>query len=191
MSNPCRALFVFIVVSVLGAPAGAQWMSQEFHLKAGWNAVFLEVTPHPAECDLQFQGLPIRSVWTHDPRFSAVEFIQDPGELTPDLPEWQFYAPPASPYSFATNLFILQAGTAYLIDATEAATWNVVGQPVLTRQTWNPDGYNLDGVCDNPASPCHEVQGFLVFEGFGSGRAASTGRDPHPVGHRRWRSVGL
>lgn len=138
---------------LLAPPVQAQWVTQTVSLRVGWNAVFLEVEPYPPQCDQQFAGLPINSVWTYDSRFSPVEFVQDPGELSPDLPEWRFYAPPVSPHAFATNLFVLQAETAYLIHASAAATWNIVGQPQLGKTSWKAGSYNLVGFPVDPAQP--------------------------------------
>jgi len=143
-----EVLLVFAVV-----PASAQWVRQTIPLEPGWNAVFLEVQPSPAQCDLQLQSLPVLSVWAYDPRFSAVEFVQDPSELSPDIPAWRVYFPPGHPQSALTNLFILQAGMTYLIHTSSQATWTVVGQPVLARQRWKPDGYNLVGFWVNPDNP--------------------------------------
>jgi hypothetical protein len=151
-----RRLRIVLLISLLNATsfrAAAQWVAHTINLEAGWNAVYLEVEPYPAQCDLQFQGLPINSVWSYDPRFAGPEFVQDPAELSVDNPAWRFYFPPDHPSAFATNLFILGAGKAYLISAAQNTVWNVVGRPVVTQQRWKPDGYNLTGFSVDAANP--------------------------------------
>jgi len=148
-----RILIWIGAICLIGVPASAQWTTQTISLNAGWNAVFLEVEPYPVQCDSIFENLPISSVWTCDQRFSSVEFIQDLSELSPELPEWRCYFPPDDSRSFMTNLYILEAGRAYLVEADQATTWEIVGKPRLTRQQWKPGQYNFVGFWIDPANP--------------------------------------
>jgi hypothetical protein len=60
-----RKVHVAAVVGVFcTTPARAQWVEKSFELEAGWNSVFLEVDPAPAEADLLFAGQPFAAVWT-------------------------------------------------------------------------------------------------------------------------------
>lgn len=145
--------FSLIFLFFVSSQASAQWLEQVVELRAGWNAVFLEVEPYPAQCDDQFQGIPVQSVWTADRRFNSVEFIQDPGTLAPGVPSWRHYFPPDDLRAAATNLFALEANTAYLIQVSEDTTWTVTGKPRLTNQAWRPDQYNLTGFFVDPANP--------------------------------------
>lgn len=146
-------LFVLIASPFLPSRCEAQWIEQTIELKAGWNAVFLEVEPFPAECSIQLLGLPIKTLTTYDPNASSVEFIEDPSKLVPGLPDWRFYFPQNDPRSFATNLFVLQAATAYLIECSAPATWKIVGRPLFVPQKWKPNSYNLVGFPVDPANP--------------------------------------
>ncbi len=49
-------------------PAPAQWIQRTYELGAGWNSVYLEIDPAPAQADVLFQGLPVTSVWMPRPR---------------------------------------------------------------------------------------------------------------------------
>lgn len=142
-----------ILSLIFAISAHAQWTTQSISLAAGWNAVFLEVEPYPAQCDTIFRDIPIASVWTYDQRFSSVEFIQDLSQLTPKMPQWRRYFPPGAPRAFTTNLFILESGRAYLIEATQSAVWNITGKPRLTRQQWKPGEYNFTGFWIDPGNP--------------------------------------
>jgi len=43
------------------------------------------------------------------------------------------------------NLFILEAGRAYMIQSEGDAVWEVTGRPRLVRQKWKPNEYNFVG----------------------------------------------
>lgn len=153
MSSHKKLCFILLAMSLPVLTASAQWVTQAVHLRAGWNSVFLRVDPYPNRCEIQFKGLPIESVWTFDPRFSSVQFIQNPSELTPEIPEWRSYFPPNRPKALKTNLFILRAGRCYMIKVSEDATWTVKGRPLLMDQEWKPDAYNLVGFYVDPQNP--------------------------------------
>ncbi len=146
-------LSIFVLIVCGGQWASAQWVTQSIELQAGWNAVFLEVLPYPAQCELAFDGVPIESVWWLDQHFSSVQFIQDPDQLDSANPEWRCYFPPDRPESFASNLYILQANQAYMIKAATATVWDVKGTPVWGRMEWNPGNYNFTGFHADPENP--------------------------------------
>ena len=125
----------------------AQWAEQSFTLKPGWNAIFLEVTPDPNQCDDVFAGLPVLSVWRWNPRTSSVEYIQNPDTLMPEQPQWLVYFPPSQAEKFLTNLFTVQGGKAYLINlgGDEDVEWTVIGRPCLPKINWKPNSVNLVG----------------------------------------------
>lgn len=167
--NYCPAIIV--VLLLLAGEANAQWRTQTINLEPGWNSVFLEVDPYPSLCNLQFEGLPINAVWTWTPSFSTVQFIQDPGDLLPETPDFRVFYPLEQPRSVLNNLVSLQAGKPYLIEATEATTWTVKGRPLLSEQKWVPDSYNLVGFWVDENSP----------PSFGDWFASSTGHTPLDV----------
>lgn len=151
--RPTLILLCLAAMVTLPNEGRSQWIEQTIDLKPGWNAVYLEVEPFPAECSIQLLGLPVATVATYDPDSSPVEFISDPSTLVPGLPDWRFYFPKDDPRSFATNLYVFQAGTAYLIECTEPATWKVTGRPLVLPQAWKPDSYNLVGFPVDPDNP--------------------------------------
>ncbi len=144
---------IFFVVFFCSNPIYAQWTSQTIEVNKGWNAIFIEIEPYPSKCVDQFIDKPIRSLWTYDQRFTTVQFVQDPNELEPDTPKWRVYYPPAFDHSFETNLFTLQAGTPYLIEADQAFTWTIVGKPKFVQQKWHPESMNLVGFYVDESNP--------------------------------------
>lgn len=143
------------VLLALSAPAFAQWKTQTISLRPGWNAVFVEVQPAPAEPADVFRDIPIESVWMWNRTFSPVQFIEDVDELVPGQPDWLVYLPPSAAPTEFTNLFAIQGGRAYLVKLGGSApvTWNVTGTPVARPTDWLADSYNLVGFYVDPTSP--------------------------------------
>jgi hypothetical protein len=145
--------FVWVL---FGTPTYGQWVERSFDLHAGWNSVYLEVDPAPAEADLLFQGKPFAAVWT----FAPDQLIEGPPDcVDPDDPScvprldsrWRVWVPPAAPGRIGISLRVLRGGHVYLIKATEPFTWAVTGKPSGARTAWRT-GYNLAGfhVVDDP-----------------------------------------
>ena len=64
MNKPRRnGLLGFLILTAGGAPALGQWVEQSFDLQVGWNSVFLEVDPMPADADTLFANTPVEAVW--------------------------------------------------------------------------------------------------------------------------------
>jgi len=94
MEKNLRTLFVSAILLVtLAHEARAQWTTQSIQLHGGWNAVFLQVQPEPADCDTALGGLPVESAWAFNRRSAPVQFIQDVSNLAPGNPDW----PPPPP----------------------------------------------------------------------------------------------
>jgi hypothetical protein len=140
-------LFAWLLCA-LPHEAQAQWVQQQFVLKPGWNAVFLEVNPAPAECDALFAGLPIESVWDWNRTMDPVQFVQDPGTLIPGAPGWLTWFPPTGSLASQASLFVLRDGRPYLIklaDNAPATTLTVTGRPSLRRIQWQVGRANFVG----------------------------------------------
>src|SRR5262245_58394816 len=70
-------LLAVVALSSLASTSLAQTATQEFNLRAGWNAIWLEVEPSRTEIGAVFTNLPIFSVWTYVPNGGTVQFIRD------------------------------------------------------------------------------------------------------------------
>ena len=148
-----RMITALGVVLCVAGPALGQWQTQSIMLNPGWNAVYLEVEPEPADCQTAFAGVPIESVWAWNKEFSPVQFIQDPGTLRAAQPEWLTYFPTNHPQAFLATFFNLVGGRAYLVKLSGKAvptTWTITGTPLVPRTTWVPDSYNLVGFVVDP-----------------------------------------
>ena len=164
-----------IVLSMTSASSAAyaeSVVTQTFTLHPGWNAIFLEVEPNPKDMASAFNGIPISSVWTWNPRGLAVQYIQNPSEALIKQSDWRAYFPPSrGEDAFLTNLFNLQANRAYLVEVTGSnnVTWTVSGVPSLKRREWIPNSFNLTGFAVDPDSP-------PVFGAFFTDSKAHTGQ---------------
>lgn len=140
---------LWLAVIIIGPTSvcQAQWTTQQLTLTPGWNAVFLEVQPQPADADLVFGGLPVESAWEWNRLGSPVQFIQDPSKMVPKAPEWATWFPATSPERFLANLFEINGGRAYLIkvSGTASVLWSVKGIPTRPEGVWKPDSFNLAG----------------------------------------------
>src|SRR5262245_18995806 len=130
---------------LLGVNSGSAQTAQQFNLRAGWNAIWLDVEPRTAEIGAVFTNLPISSVWTYVPNGNAVQFIRDQNEASFNDPVWLRYFPPSRPEAFANNLSAIHAGRAYLVNLSGAATLTVSGRPAIKQATWQANSYNLRG----------------------------------------------
>ncbi len=184
-----RFLWVLaICLLYVSAPvlAPGQWISQHFTLHPGWNAVFVEGQPDPADCDVLFDGMPIESVWFFNNRVSYVQFTEDPNEMVAQSPEWMVYYPPRSQNRDATELYKLIGGRAYLIKVTgtESIEWSVTGSPIVPRHIWVADAKNFTGFPVDRENP-------PTFAKFFSSSAAHSGQPVYRLNQTtgKWEEV--
>lgn len=166
-----RGLAVLAFLSAVFS-ASAQWTTQTIPLKPGWNAVYLELDPEPAECDSQFAGLPVESVWAWNRKFTSVQFIQDPDKLVPGQAEWLTWLPATHAAETLGNLFLLRGAQPYLIkvqDGAAAFNWVVTGRPRLPSIDWLSDSFNFVGFSVSAVAP-------PTFQSFFGGSTNQAGK---------------
>lgn len=137
--------------------AHGQWLERTHPLQAGWNAVYMEVDPAPAEADALFAGLPIEEVWARSARLGVdgPPDCADPNDpdCVPDVSSsWDVWLPPSDPRRVVTNLRLIDGGQVYLIRAAAPTVLTLTGTPNGSVAMWK-SGYNLAGghVEDDPA----------------------------------------
>lgn len=159
------------VLSPPGAVRAGALAEQTISLHPGWNAVFVEVQPESARPEAVFQGLPLASVWGWIPRATSVQFLRNPGEQLLREQGWHVWFPAASGKAALGNLFAVRANRCYLIEVAGDAdvTLTLRGEPVLRRDPWIPDSFNLTGFPVDPAGP-------PTFAALFAGSAAHAGQ---------------
>ncbi len=136
-------------------PAEDGVYTQTFELRPGWNSIFVEVQPEPADVENLFAGVPIESVWGWFPPPGGVTAVPDPGEGLRQLTGWRGFFPRPRPEALLTNLFALEANRAYLVKlgGAEPVTVTVAGKPVIVPLEWQPDSFNLVGFHVDSGAP--------------------------------------
>ncbi len=158
----CR-LGAIVVAVVLFAvvEAQAQLVEQAFELKTGWNAIFVEVDPNPADLDFLLEGVPVTSIWSHDETALASRSVScDEGAdsiscLQTTTTGWRVWYAPNQPERIIQSLRSLIGGKVYLIKATKPATWTIRGRPNAAISRWSK-GFSIGGfhvVEDQQVSP--------------------------------------
>ena len=140
---------VVLLGLVVGAvSAQAQWVSQNFALQAGWNAIYLHVQPEPRALDVAFTNLPVDMVYKWQRPEAAIQFDVDPGNPFPRPGDWQTWYPPVSDRQFLSSFGDLLANQAYYIHVTNVSgcALNLKGTPVLNSYTWPGNAYSLYGL---------------------------------------------
>lgn len=129
--------------------------TQTFELQPGWNSIFVEVLPEPADLDAVFHGLPIESIWGWFPPSGAIDFLDDPSTGLEKVEGWRGWFPRPRPEALLSNLFGIEVNRAYLVElgGSVPVTVTVTGRPVNLDLEWVPDSFNLVGFQVDPDQP--------------------------------------
>lgn len=129
--------------------------TQTYELQPGWNAIFVEMLPEPADMDAIFGGLPVESVWGFFPPIGQIDFVDDPAQGLDHLEGWRGWYPRPRPEALLSNLFGVEVNRAYLVklDGNAPVTLRISGRPVNKPLRWVPDSFNLVGFQVDPAGP--------------------------------------
>src|SRR5262245_26452000 len=87
--------------------AGAQ-RTQTFQIRAGWNAVFLEVQPAAAKPTELFANLPVETVACFTPGRLEAQYLRNPGDAPWREEGWTVWHAPARPEAFLSSLYEIQ-----------------------------------------------------------------------------------
>jgi hypothetical protein len=145
-----RFLMKLTALAILGTALSthAQWITQSFVLKAGWNAVYLHVdathTTLDALVGTDFTN-PIQEIWLWNPAPSTMQFVQSPQVPTGGGTQW---SPWVRSGGTPSSLQRLIGNAAYLVrvDGTVPTyVWNLKGKAVAPRYEWTTSGLNFLG----------------------------------------------
>ncbi len=138
------ALLTAAALTCLGQSAGAQWVSEQYTFKAGWNAIWL---PHDASHDAIDDLFPVsvQEVWRWNPIASPTHFTQSP--VAPVQPDTQWLVWKRG-FPVDSTMSSLSPNAAYLVkvaDGTATFTHAVKGVPAPPRYAWKSSGLNFFG----------------------------------------------
>ena len=82
-------LILFILCGVLPRDASAQWVSESYPLKAGWNGIWLsqDCSDRPLETVLA-QYPQITEIWRWNPLSSTVQYVNSPSQPIKSDAKW-------------------------------------------------------------------------------------------------------
>lgn len=149
----CRvALALTLLVAFSAAQAQTATYRQQIELQPGWNAVYVEVEPLDNHMATVFADVPVASVWRWMPTEAGARFIEDPAEGLENIEGWFAWFPEPRPEAFLSNLFRVNANTAYLVHVEGNASHSITleGRPLLVPQRWETDRFTLTGL---PVAP--------------------------------------
>ncbi len=153
-----RQLLFFIVLTLIGGvrTGRAQWLTQSFDLKSGWNAVYLHVdASHDTLANLVAADLnnPILEVWLWTPHSPTLQFIQSPQQPVDTGSQWLSWVRNSSE---GASLQRLVGNAAYLVRVAATAptyTWSLKGKPLAPNYEWTTTGLNFLGFPTVPSGP--------------------------------------
>ena len=170
--------------------ARAQWMSENYSVKAGWNALWLPLDMSHTTIDEALAGkTDIEEVWRWNPP-AGPQFVTDPNTPVQGDPNWAVWK---RGLPLQSTLFQFTANAAYLVKVkTGAATVAVTlkGRPVQPTYPWTTTGVNLVGfptVAVPPtfgqlfANSAALASGPTVLKYVGGALVGSTASDPNVI----------
>ena len=150
--NPGWLLVLGWMLSTVGVQA--QWLTQSFTLKPGWNAIFTHIDASYLTLDRLVPDAngPVAEIWLWKPTFSTVQFIDAPYADAVANSQWAVWT---SARGDTDTLTSLVGNAGYLINnrTTSDYVWTVKGRPVLPSYQWTTTGLNFLGFPTPVASP--------------------------------------
>lgn len=144
MSTPIRLIFLCWCCAFFGGleRVNAQWLSQSFVLKPGWNAIHLHINATNTTLEnLVGINSPITEIWLWQPSGSEARILNKPAAVSgSDWVQWTRATGPA-------EAFPLRANWTYLVRNTNSIpyTWTLKGKPVPPSTDWTVSGLNFIG----------------------------------------------
>lgn len=149
--NPRRWMALAVILASI-VPSQAQWLAQDFTLKAGWNAVYLHVDlTHTTLRDLIASDAnnPIQEVWLWNPSSGTAQFVTSPQAPTTGS-QWQSWDRQAPALSALQKL---AGNSACLVRVSNDYVWSVKGKPTPPRYEWTSSGLNFFGFAAPSSQP--------------------------------------
>ena len=160
MKNEFR-LAIAAILLLLPNTGRAQWLTQTFDLKDGWNAIYLHVDASHTDIEgalgydqSTINQSPVDQIWAWTPKPNSIQFIQSPQapvDKSSRWSEWHKDEPVSS------ELKKIRGNTGYLVHANlqpnQTYKLRIKGKPVLPRYEWTTSGLNFIGFSTPSISP--------------------------------------
>lgn len=150
------------IILALSSTAHAQWLSQSFTLKPGWNAIFTHVDVSHQSLDSLVPDAngPVAEVWLWKPTFSTVQFVDTPYTNAVPNSQWAVWT---SARGDTDTLTTFVGNGAYLVNNRSASdfVWTVKGKAVPPSYQWTTTGLNFLGF-PTPTNPAPSFATYLA-----------------------------
>ncbi|MES2705817.1 MAG: hypothetical protein V4726_04365 [Verrucomicrobiota bacterium] len=140
---------LFSAALLLGAaPLHAQWITETYALKGGWNAIQLHgaASGTPDQIFSSGDGLKVTEIWRWNPNPTQVQYTTTPLIPSPGTPEWSVWK---RGFPLDSNLSTMSGQTAYLVkcDGPASGTFSIPLKlsPLVPGTAWLRSGANLLG----------------------------------------------
>ena len=151
-SVPARSFawaWLLLCALLCGTRAQAQWRTETYNLKGGWNAIYLHGDATHASLDTLFPNTGttanVLEIWRWNTNPTQVQFINSPLQPTPGTPEWSVWKRGGT----ANTLTQMLGQSAYLVKcagpATNTFSITIKQRPLPPTTTWVRNGANLLG----------------------------------------------
>jgi hypothetical protein len=134
----------------------AQWQTENFTLKPGWNAAYLHVNASHVPLTTLLSNVPIDEVWLWKPDLSTAQFVTAPQEPSPASSRWLKWQ---RGFPLDASLHSLIGNAAYLVRVQDPLPgggtqllWSVKGKPAPPQYAWSSQGVNLIGFSTVPTN---------------------------------------
>ena len=167
---------IALSLRALAPLASAQWVTEDFPLQAGWNAVWLSMDCSDRPLDDPDQVAPdtgllvgspdIEEVWRWNPAASTATFTDSPAGPVAGDSQWHVWR---RGFPADTTLGSLTANAAYLVKLKDTVTGpytlTLKGRPQPPRYQWKSNGLNFLGFPMQPtlALPDRSLERLLSF----------------------------
>lgn len=134
-------------------PLHAQWKTETYVLREGWNAIYLHGDASWTTPSELFRDYPaVKEVWRWNPNPDAVQFTSSPSQPDPTSNEWTIWN---RDDTGEQALSAMVGQSAYLVRSTGAATTSVLitQKPKPPAATWLVTGANFLGFPAETSTP--------------------------------------
>ena len=159
-----KRVYPFLSFIAISATAKAQWIEENFALKAGWNAIHLQGSAEHASPEQLFGAYQIEEVWRWNTNPDELGFLESPAEPSFGTPDWNVWR---KDDLANTNLQMIAGQASYLVKVADTASpfnlqLKLRAQP--PRNQWLIKGGNLIGFPTDAQSPPTCVDYFTSFQ---------------------------
>lgn len=169
------------LVLVVAPAARAEWITESFELKAGWNAIYPLIDSSHSTLDFQLAAYPgVQEVWRWQPERVDPAHSGNP-DLAPTGLEWSVWK---AGVPEETTFDKIHANHGYLVkvaDGSPNLTLALQGRPAIPEVRWRGDGIHLAGFPVLVSGTTPTFANYLAPTGFALAQAEILSYNGGPI----------